>query len=96
MADPSKPQIGDVFIQGGFPGHAVLIVDIAESAQGERAFLLVQSYMPAQEIHVLRNSADLNPWYRAQSKGKLQTPEWDFEYGDLRRFRPCSCDHTTP
>jgi hypothetical protein len=51
-------QIGDVFVKGGFPGHAVLVADMAESAQaGEKRFLLIQSYMPAQEMHVLKNGA---------------------------------------
>ncbi len=33
------PQIGDVIIKGGFPGHAVLVVDMAENAStGEKRF----------------------------------------------------------
>ncbi|MFN3876146.1 MAG: DUF4846 domain-containing protein, partial [Flavobacteriales bacterium] len=47
--------IGDVFIQAGSPGHAVIVVDAARHPDGRIAFLLAQSYMPAQEIHVLRN-----------------------------------------
>lgn len=51
-----ETKIGDVFIKGGFPGHAVMVVDIAvdESTQ-EKVFLLAQSYMPAQEIQILKN-----------------------------------------
>ncbi len=59
-------QIGDVFIQGGSPGHAVIVVDRAVNPKsGEVAFMLAQSYMPAQEMHVLRNPAsDIHsPWY---------------------------------
>ena len=48
-------EIGDVFIQGGFPGHAIIVVDLAENEVGEKCFLVAQSYMPAQEIHVLKN-----------------------------------------
>jgi hypothetical protein len=41
-------EIGDVFVKGGFPGHAVLVADMVEnSATGEKRFLLIQSYMPA-------------------------------------------------
>jgi hypothetical protein len=82
-----------VFIQGGFPGHAVLVADVAEDARGRRAFLLVQSYMPAQEVHVLRNpAAPASPWYTARSSGVLETPEWVFRFADLRRFpAPRSC-----
>ncbi len=38
----------DVFIRGGFPGHAVIVVDMARiEISGEMVFLLAQSYMPA-------------------------------------------------
>ncbi len=85
--DPARLAAGDVFVQGGFPGHAVLVADVAEDGRGRRAFLLLQSYMPAQEVHVLRNPADpAFPWYTARSQGALKTPEWEFRYEDLRRF----------
>ena len=87
VADPSKVLPGDVFIQGGFPGHAVLVADVAQNGHGERMFLLVQSYMPAQDIHVLRNlTHSESPWYPALMEGTLKTPEWTFLYSDLRRF----------
>jgi len=82
-------QTGDVFIKGGFPGHAVLVADTAENAQtGEKRFLLVQSYMPAQEMHVLKSPAagDGSPWYPAAFDGELVTPEWTFAAGSLRRW----------
>jgi hypothetical protein len=81
---------GDVFIQGGFPGHAVMVVDVAVNERtGTKAFLLAQSYMPAQDIHVLKNPGDavLSPWYPADFGPRLVTPEWTFTRGDLRRFR---------
>lgn len=57
-----------------------------------RVFLLLQSYMPAQEIHVLRNPADAaSPWYRAASSGPLETPEWSFRHENLRRFAAPPC-----
>lgn len=82
-------QAGDVFIQGGFPGHAILVMDVAVHPQtGERLFLLAQSYMPAQSIHILRNlqQSDLSPWYSNRFTGLLETPEWNFEALDLRYF----------
>jgi hypothetical protein len=79
---------GDVFIQGGFPGHAVIVVDVASHAKtGRKVFLLAQSYMPAQEIHILRSPAHPDdPWYSSDFSGSLETPEWTFARGDLRRF----------
>ncbi len=80
-------EIGDVFIQGGFPGHAVIVVDmILNEKNGEKQFLLAQSYMPAQEIHILVNPKGNSPWYPLASSGKLVTPEWTFDYDDLKRF----------
>jgi len=80
---------GDLFIKGGFPGHAVLVADVVENrATGEHRFLLVQSFMPAQEMHVLKNPAavDGSPWYPAAFVGELKTPEWTFASGALRRW----------
>lgn len=89
-------EIGDVFIEGGFPGHAVIAVDAADGANGERVFLAAQSYMPAQEAHVLRNPGDaaLGPWYRPTADGSLETPEWSFPAGSHRRFREQGCPPT--
>lgn len=91
VARSSRIQPGDVFIQGGFPGHAVIVLDVAENEHGERRMLLAQSYMPAQEIHVLRRPGTDQPWYPARDEGVLGTPEWTFQYSDLRRFDPVDC-----
>ncbi len=81
-------QTGDVFIKGGFPGHAVLVADMAEHAVTKaKRFLLIQSYMPAQEMHILKNPAnsDGSPWY-APPPGELVTPEWTFPADSLKRW----------
>ncbi len=84
----SEIQIGDVFIQGGSPGHAVIVVDLAADASGKNVFLLAQSYMPAQEIQILKNpqNGKLSPWYSADFGEILETPEWTFGKNDLKRF----------
>lgn len=87
VKDATRVEPGDVFIHGGSPGHAVLVVDVAANTAGERMFLLAQSYMPAQEIHVLTNPATPgSAWYPARASGALDTPEWRFDYRELRRF----------
>ncbi|MCP4599173.1 MAG: DUF4846 domain-containing protein [Proteobacteria bacterium] len=93
--DPTKVESGDVYIEGatrrGF-GHAVIVMDIAENREGKRVFLISQSYMPAQDIHILKNPNDLkSPWYEATEDGSLDTPEWSFRPGSLRRFRKGGC-----
>lgn len=81
-------QIGDVFIQGGSPGHAVIVVDMVENNQGGKMFMLAQSYMPAQEIQILVNPKDpkISPWYSLGDWWDLYTPEWNFTDEDLKRF----------
>lgn len=85
----NKMEIGDVFIQGGSPGHAIIVVDMAENKKtGEKLFMLAQSYMPAQDIHVLKNfnNKKYSPWYKINFGEVLETPEWRFSKNDLRRF----------
>lgn len=81
-------QIGDVFIFGGTPGHAVIVVDMCMNEKGEKLFMIAQSYMPAQEIHILRNPDErkLSPWYPLNFGTTLETPEWDFGREELKRF----------
>lgn len=81
---PIRP--GHVFIQGGYPGHAVIVLDVATNPAGEQLFLLAQSYMPAQEIHVLKNplDPDLSPWFKLNDGDALHTPEWTFAWSDRK------------
>lgn len=87
--DIEDMEIGDVFIIGGSPGHAVIIVDMAINDANEKIFLLAQSYMPAQQTQILINPMDNNtsPWYSLKNKEKLITPEWKFDLDRLRRFK---------
>lgn len=85
-------QPGDIFIKGGSPGHAVIVMDVAvHPVTNKKMFLLAQSYMPAQQIHILVNplNSKLSPWYELAEtdSGKLYTPEWTFEKRDLKRFK---------
>lgn len=84
----SQMQIGDVFIKGGFPGHAVIIVDMAVNSKGQKVFMLAQSYMPAQELQILKNpnNSSLSPWYNQDFGSVLETPEWIFNSNQLKRF----------
>lgn len=77
---------GDVFIHGGSPGHAVLVLDVARHVDGRTAFLLGQSYMPAQDFHVLRGPRGAGAWYFQDDGDRLSTPEWTFNWSDRRRW----------
>jgi hypothetical protein len=92
VPDARRVQAGDVYIKGGFPGHAVLVVDVAEAPDGRRVFLALQSYMPAQDPHVLQAPGSPHaPWYAPPADGGLVTPEWTFAAGALRRFTDRAC-----
>lgn len=83
-------EIGDVLIQGGSPGHAVIVVDMAKSTNSdEKLYMLAQSYMPAQDIQILANPNNdkISPWYSMDNDDTIITPEWSFKKDDLKRFK---------
>jgi Domain of unknown function (4846) len=81
-------KIGDVLIRGGFPGHAVIVMDVVQNAAGKKKYLIAQSYMPAQDIHVLNNPNDDTgtPWYAAEAGERIITPEYVFYRNELRQW----------
>ena len=88
-ADLCSTEPGDILLRGGSPGHAVIVLDIAiDTTTDQKYFLLAQSFMPAQNIHVLRNPSnfDLSPWYSCECSDQVVTPEWTFRCTDLRSF----------
>jgi Domain of unknown function (4846) len=86
--DFSSIKIGDVLIRGGFPGHAVQVMDMATNDKGEKIYLLAQGFMPAQDIHVLvnDNDANLNPWYVVDESTFIKTPEYTFGSNELKQW----------
>ena len=84
--DIKDMSIGDIFIDNG---HTIIVLDMAENkSTGKKLFMLAQSYMPAQDIQILKNPEDtgLSPWYDLDFGEILHTPEWTFRKGDLKRF----------
>ena len=89
VPDLKEIKPGDVLIRGGFPGHAALVMDVALNAAGKKIYLLAQSYMPAQDIHILNNPCNksLSPWYDASVDSHIiQTPEYSFTRNELKRW----------
>lgn len=82
---PDDVRPGDFFVLPGSPGHAVLILDIAQAADGRRVALLGQSFMPAQNFQILRPSRD-RTWFALEETG-VTTPFWKpFPWSSLRRL----------
>ncbi len=84
----SEAAVGDIFLNAGSPGHVVMVVDVCETADGKKALLLGQGYMPAQEFHLLKNPLhEDDPWYYVEEISyPLWTPEYSFEKGSFRRL----------
>lgn len=85
---PEELTPGDMFLQGGSPGHCILVVDIAEDKEGNRCFLMAQGYMPAQDFHIIINPLHPdNPWYYiSELTYPLETPSWTFDEASLVRW----------
>jgi len=81
-------QPGDIFIYGGFPGHVVSVVDVIKNKSGDKKFMLSQSYMPAQEQHILLNPRKkFSVWHDLiNSENEVITNGGVFNKTQLRRF----------
>jgi len=77
-------QIGDVLIKGGFPGHVVIVVDMVVNRKGEKLMMLAQSYMPAQDIHILKGPIN-GAWYPVK-EGEIRTPEYTFYSSQVKTW----------
>ncbi|MCK6571966.1 DUF4846 domain-containing protein [Myxococcota bacterium] len=83
---------GDLFVDPGSPGHAVILLDVARHPDGRSAALVGQGFMPAQDLHVLGADAPValdGVWFILPGPdGELSTPAWrPFPRASARRFR---------
>jgi hypothetical protein len=80
---------GDIIITPGSPGHAVMIVGCAKDKHNNKVYLLAESYMPAQSIHILTNpfESGISPWYHLDlNSTPIQTARYTFNEANVRRF----------
>lgn len=84
----SDLQSGDFYLQGGSPGHVVMILDIAEATDGSRVALFGQGYLPAREFHVIRDDDAIDGvWFELEDHTPVATPTWKpFGIEDAWRF----------
>ena len=81
--------IGDVFVKAGSPGHAMIVVDYAiNKVTNEKIFLLAQSFMPAQSVHIVKNlsNENLSPWYKVDTNSIIETPGYTFIWSCLKSW----------
>ncbi|EMY70685.1 DUF4846 domain-containing protein [Leptospira vanthielii] len=77
---------GDVWIEAGSPGHVVLVMDQVTGKGGQTLFLLAQSYMPSQEMHILKSKSQYSPWFEVPENQTFPTPEWEFPTKEFYGF----------
>lgn len=70
-------QIGDVFIKAGSPGHCFLVVDKCKNDKNEVKYAILQGFMPAQSMHLLKNDTGTH-WFSPQEDYSTQ-----ISYGNL-------------
>ena len=83
-------EAGNILITPGSPGHAVIIVGHAKNANGKNIYLLAESYMPAQSIHIVTNpyNSSISPWYELKpTTDPVTTARFSFATGNFRRFK---------
>jgi hypothetical protein len=62
---------------------------VAKNTAGKRLCLLAESFMPAQDIHLLRNTANssISPWYELDVKSaQTTTAKYIFKPTSIKRF----------
>ena len=80
---------GDFLIKPGSPGHSVIIVGVARNQAGKKLYILAESYMPAQDVHILVNhrSPLISPWYELDIDApQTVTAKYIFKPTSIKRF----------
>jgi len=91
---PPLAPLHSVFVSPGSPGHTVMVLDVAVGGDGSRFGLIGQGYTPAQELHIISDSAG-DVWFPlpASSVESLNVPSWSpFPKRTARRFTEPSVD----
>lgn len=86
--------IGDVFIHGGSPGHAMIVIDAVQNPKDstDKTLVVAEGYMPAQDMHiVLNNRGDENtPWWSTLTMlqdGAIAFTTYWFDIDDTKTFK---------
>lgn len=92
-------QTGDFLIKPGSPGHTAFIVGTAKNAAGKKIYLLAESFMPAQDIHIIVNPQNrrLSPWYELDVNAPVTfTAKYIFKPTLVKRFHALVTKTETP
>lgn len=89
VSQNSQIKTGDFIIKPGSPGHSVIVVGVVRNNSGKNLYLLAESFMPAQDIHILKNKGNptISPWYELDVNApKTVTAKYIFEPTSIKRF----------
>ena len=90
LTQNSQIKAGDFLMKPGSPGHSVIIVGVAKNYAGKKLYLLAESFMPAQDIHILvnREKPQLSPWYELDVNApKTVTAKYIFKPTSIKRYK---------
>ena len=90
MMDYKAIAPGDYIVRAGSPGHAMMVADVVENKQmGKKMFMLLQGYMPAQDMHIVRNLSNetISPWYEMGNNEWINTPGYNFKVDELYKWK---------
>ncbi|MBK6732152.1 MAG: hypothetical protein IPG60_14785 [Bacteroidetes bacterium] len=80
--------IGDIILNPGSPGHAVIVIDRAFNSSKEYIYLLAEGYTPAQSIHVLDSKNNsTSPWFKIPKTGTINTGRYKFNDPNIVTFK---------
>lgn len=79
----SAPEPGDMLVQPGSPGHAVVIFDVAK-ADGQTWLLIGEGFMPAQDFHI--EHGPVGGWFAWGPSG-TRLNHWNMDKDSLRRWK---------
>ena len=81
---------GDIIVQNrtGGIGHVSVIMDVCESKEGEKLYLIGYSFMPAQEFHIEKAEEKYGKegWFTIEGYFRYLSDFFDFGKPILRRF----------
>jgi hypothetical protein len=79
-------RIGTVIIKPGSPGHCCIVIDETTRHDGTKVYKLVEGFMPAQSIYILKNPVDGSPWHELKAGVSFRTASYHFTTYALRQF----------
>ncbi len=80
VAAQGPVQPGDLYVQPGFPGHVLVVVDVARDVHGGERLLIGEGYMPAQDFHLLG-------WIAPHNDGAVVVDSWPRPFASSTRRR---------